>query len=278
VTDQTPLCDGEEKPTGLSMWSLPCVVLVKAHPTKEAHVSLPEIVSRDEWLTARKELLVREKELTRQRDALNADRRRLPMVEIDKDYVFDGPDGPVRLLDMFDGRSQLILQHVMYGPDWDAPCPGCTASLDEMNPGLLRHLWSRDTTYVAVSRAPLAKLAAVKADKGWNFPWYSSFGNDFNYDFHVTMDESVAPVEYNYRAREEGSDFGKEPTEVPGVSCFLRDGDRVFHTYSTFARGTDQLGSSYSWLDLTAFGRSEEWEEPQGRVSKPHGADPTFTD
>ena len=242
-------------------------------------MSLPEITSREQWLVARKELLAREKEFTRQRDALNADRRRLPMVEVTEDYVFEGPDGTTTLLDLFEGRGQLILQHVMYGPDWDDPCPGCTASLDETNPGLFRHLWSRDTTFVAVSRAPFAKLAAAKAAKGWDFPWYSSAGSSFNYDYHATLDESVQPAEYNYNAASPESEMGKkEAVEVPGVSCFLRDGERVFHTYSTFARGTDQLGSSYSWLDLTALGRSEAWEEPKGRVAKPHGADPTFTD
>lgn len=241
-------------------------------------MSLPEITTREQWLVARKELLAREKEHTRQRDALNADRRRLPMVAVEEDYVFEGPDGKVRLLDMFEGRSQLLLQHVMYGPDWDAVCPGCTAGLNEMSPGLFQHLWSRDTTFVAVSRAPYAKIAASKADKAWDFPWYSSFGSDFNYDYHATLDESVAPVEYNYRAAEPGSDMGKQPNEVPGVSCFLRDGDHVYHTYSTWARGVDQVGSSYSWLDLTALGRSEDWEEPKGRAPRTHGADPTFTD
>jgi predicted dithiol-disulfide oxidoreductase (DUF899 family) len=154
-----------------------------------------------------------------------------------------------------------------------------------MAPGVFEHLWSRDTTFVAVSRAPYAKLATYRQSRGWRFPWYSSFGTDFNYDFHATLDESVAPVEYNYRDRDEhvragsGDDtLGVEPEEVPGVSCFLRDGDRVFHTYSTWARGTDQLGNAYTLLDLTALGRQEEWEEPKGRVARTHGADPTFTD
>jgi predicted dithiol-disulfide oxidoreductase (DUF899 family) len=224
-------------------------------------VSLPEITSREQWLVARQELLVEEKAHTRARDALNAQRRGLPMVAVDKAYVFDGPAGPATLLDMFDGCDQLIVQHVMFGPDWDAVCPGCTAGLDEMSPGLFRHLRSRDTAFAAVSRAPFAKLAASRDDKGWGFAWYSSFGSDFNRDFDATVDSGSG-----------------ESSEIPGVSCFLRDGDRVFHTYSTFARGTDQLGSAYSLLDLTAYGRSEDWEEPKGRVTKPHGADPTFTD
>ena len=231
-------------------------------------MALPDVVSREQWLDARVRLLAEEKEFTRRRDALNADRRRLPMVAIDKDYAFDGPSGQVGLLDLFDGCTQLVLQHVMFDPNWDAACDGCTAGLDETAPGVLQHMRSRDTAFAAVSRAPLAKLAAFKAKKAWDFPWFSSYGSDFNYDFQVTLNGGG---EYNYRVIDSSG-------ELPGVSCFLRDGDSVFHTYSTFARGTDQLGNSYSWLDLTALGRQEDWEEPKGRVSKPHGADPTFTD
>jgi predicted dithiol-disulfide oxidoreductase (DUF899 family) len=242
-------------------------------------MTLPEITTRENWLAARKELLVREKELTRQRDALNADRRRLPMVEVVKDYAFTGPDGALRLADMFGDRQQLIIQHVMFDPAWEAACPGCTAAFDEVGPGLFRHVRSRDTAFAGVSRAPFAKLAAYKKLHGWQFDWYSSYGTDFNYDFHATLDESVAPIVYNYRTlAEAGEDPVTESTEVPGLSCFLRDGARIFHTYSTYARGTDQIGNAYSLLDLTAFGRSEEWEEPKGRVTNPHGADPTFTD
>ena len=240
-------------------------------------MSLPEITSREQWLIARKELLIREKKMTRQRDALNADRRRLPMVEVDKDYKFEGPDGTVGLAEMFAGRGQLIVQHVMFDPSWDAPCPGCSAGFDELAPGLLRHLESRNTTFAGVSRAPQAKLAAAKAARGWEFDWYSSYGSDFNYDFHATLDPAVAPAVYNYQSPEEvAANPVTDSTEVPGLSCFLRDGNRMFHTYSTFARGTDQLGNAYSLLDLTALGRSEAWEEPKGRVANPHGADPSF--
>jgi predicted dithiol-disulfide oxidoreductase (DUF899 family) len=241
-------------------------------------MSLPDITTREQWLIARNELLIREKELTRQRDALNADRRRLPMVEIDKDYTFDGPDGTVGLAAMFAGRSQLIIQHVMFDPSWDNPCPGCTAALDEVAPGLLKHLGSRDTAFAGVSRAPQAKLGAAKAARGWVLDWYSSFGSDFNYDFQVTLDPARPPVVYNYQSLDAADEPLTESTEVGGMSCFLRDGDRIFHTYSTFARGTDQVGNAYTLLDLTAFGRSEGWEEPKGRVTKPHGADPTFSD
>jgi predicted dithiol-disulfide oxidoreductase (DUF899 family) len=247
-------------------------------------MSLPEVVSRDEWLVARKELLTKEKEFTRKRDALNVERRKLPMVRLDKDYVFESPEGKVGLLDLFDGRRQLIVGHFMFGPSWEDGCPSCSAGADEVSDGLLEHLHARDTTFVYVSRAPLAKLEAYKARKGWTFPWYSSYGSDFNYDFHVTLDESVAPIEYNYRTKAEhdqaGTSYyveGEQPIEAPGTSFFLRDGDEVFHTYSTYARGAEMLGGSYYFLDLTALGRQEDWEEPKERVQDAHGAVPDFS-
>jgi predicted dithiol-disulfide oxidoreductase (DUF899 family) len=240
-------------------------------------MAFPEIVTRDEWLEARKALLAREKQATRERDALNADRRRLPMVKIEKEYLFEGPDGQVSLVDLFGDSRQLIVQHVMFGPDWDTGCPGCTASIDELADGMLTHLRSRDTTFVLVSRAPLDKLEKYKTTRGWTVPWYSSGGSDFNFDFQATVDKARQQFTYNFR--EEPDMLGdNESTEVPGVSCFLRDDDQVFHTYSTWARGTDSLGDSYSLLDLTALGRQEDWEEPQGRAPRVHGADPTFTD
>jgi predicted dithiol-disulfide oxidoreductase (DUF899 family) len=243
---------------------------------KETRVSLPEVTTREKWLVARQELLVQEKAMTRQRDALNAERRRLPMVEIDKDYVFAGPNGTVGLADLFGDSRQLIIQHIMFGPDWDAACPGCTAALDELAPGTLSHLRSRDTAFAGVSRASLAKIAAYKASRGWQFDWYSSSGSDFNYDFQVTIDAAVAPPVYNYEPQSGKAD--PITGEMPGFSCFLKDGDHVYHTYSTFARGGDQLGGTYPLLDLTAFGRSEVWEEPKGRAATMHEADPTFSD
>jgi predicted dithiol-disulfide oxidoreductase (DUF899 family) len=232
-------------------------------------MTLPQVVSRDEWLQARKRLLEQEKELTRRRDRLSADRRRLPMVEVTKRYEFEGPQGTLTLLDLFEGRRQLIVGHFMFGPDWERGCPGCTAGADELAPGLLAHLHARDTAVVHVSRAPLEKLERYKAEKGWTFPWVSSYGSDFNYDFGVTLDRSRGPLEYNFRPVDaEG--------EYPGTSCFLRDGDRIFHTYSMFARGAEMLGGGYYWLDLTALGRQEEWEEPKDRVEAPHPGNPEF--
>jgi predicted dithiol-disulfide oxidoreductase (DUF899 family) len=240
----------------------------------ESQRNLPQVVSRDEWLAARKELLAREKELTRARDVLNAERRRLPMVRIEKEYVFEGPGGEASLLDLFDGRRQLIVGHFMFDPSWDEGCPSCSAGADEISNGLLKHLHTRNTTFVYVSRAPLAKIEEYRASKGWTFPWYSSYGSDFNYDFHVTLDESVVPVEYNYRTSVEG----EQPFEAPGRSCFLREGDSVFHTYSVYARGLEAVGGSYYFLDETALGRQEDWEDPKGgRAATARGAVPDFS-
>jgi predicted dithiol-disulfide oxidoreductase (DUF899 family) len=240
-------------------------------------MAFPEIVTREEWLEARKQFLVREKQATRERDALNAERRRLPMVAVEKEYLFDGPEGRVPLAGLFGDSRQLIVQHVMFGPDWDAACPGCSAGIDEIADGVLAHLRSRDTMFVLVSRAPLDKLEKYRAVRGWTIPWYSSYGSDFNYDFQATLDRDRQQLVFNYR--EQPDMVADDPsTEVPGFSCFLRDGDQVFHTYSTWARGTDTTGSAYSLLDLTALGRQEDWEEPKGRAPRVHGADPTFTD
>jgi predicted dithiol-disulfide oxidoreductase (DUF899 family) len=228
----------------------------------------PPVVSRAEWLTAREELLTAEKEFTRQRDALNAMRRRLPMVELDKKYVFDSQDGPAQLPDLFEGRGQLLIYHFMFHPDWDEGCPSCSLVVD--NVGHLAHLHARDTTLALVSRAPLARIESFRQRMGWTLPWYSSFGSDFNYDFHVTLDQAVAPVEYNYRNLAAlGPDWQGWSGDMHGISSFLRRGDRVFHTYSAYARGTDLLAGTYNWLDLTARGRQEDWEQPSGRSDGP---------
>lgn len=231
-------------------------------------LQLPNIVSLNEWHMARKKLLNKEKEFTRARDVLNAERRQLPMVEIHKDYVLDGPHGKTSLLDLFEGRPQLIVHHFMFDPDWEAGCPACSLAAD--NIGHLAHLHARNTSLALISRAPLPKLQCYKKRMGWNIPWYSSYGSDFNYDFHVTLDETVTPIEYNYLTKEELVQKGVpvdsgQSMEVPGISTFLRDGERIFHTYTTYARGTDLILGTFNYLDLTALGRQEDWEQPPGR-------------
>jgi len=246
-------------------------------------MSLPSIVSREEWLSARTELLVDEKELTQRRDALNVRRRELPMVAIEKDYEFEGPKGAARLIDLFEGRRQLIIYHFMFHPEWDEGCPSCTAGTDELSAGFFEHLHMRDTSYAMVSRAPFDKLERWKEKKGWDLPWYSSFGTDFNYDFGVTIDESRGFGEYNFRTLDEYAALGQEsmktseqPYDMPGRSCFLQVDGRVCHTYSQYARGLESTGGSYYFLDLTALGRQEEWEEPKGRSESVRTAAPDF--
>jgi predicted dithiol-disulfide oxidoreductase (DUF899 family) len=222
----------------------------------------PRIATREEWLDDRKKHLEHEKELTKHRDRVSAERRRLPMVLIEKEYLFDGPGGKQHLRDLFDGRRQLIVYHFMFDPKWENGCPGCTGYLDAL--GDLSMLHALDTTFVLISRAPLSKLEAYQARKGWTQPWVSSFGSDFNYDFHVTLDENRGPVEYNYRSKAEMV-AKKVPNltegEEHGLSVFFRMGDDVFHTYSTYARGTECLTDAYSLLDTTPYGRQQDWED-----------------
>ena len=231
----------------------------------------PKIVSQEQWLRDRKKLLAVEKQLTQQRDRVNAERRRLPMVKIDKDYTFDGPKGKVSLATLFDGRRQLIVYHFMFDPAWENGCPGCTGYIDSI--GDISMLNDRDTTFAMISRAPLAKLEAYKAKKAWNIAWFSSLGSPFNYDFHVTLDETVAPIEYNYRSKAELIAH-KSPNatqgEEHGLSVFFRLDDEVFHTYSVYARGTETLTNSYALLDVTPYGRQEDFEDsPAGWPQKP---------
>lgn len=234
----------------------------------DTELELPAVSSRGEWQKARIELLEREKELTRKRDELNAERRRLPMVAVEEEYSFDGPHGEASLLDLFDGRRQLLVYHFMFDPDWEEGCPSCSFVAD--NVGHLAHLHARDTSLVIVSRAPLETIEAYRDRMGWSIPWYSSDGSDFNYDFGVTIDASRDSVEYNYRDLSEH--LGDESTEGHGLSVFLRDGDDVYHTYSTYARGVERLVGTYNYLDLTPLGRQEDWEAPAGRSdSSPMG-------
>ncbi len=240
-------------------------------------MALPDVVTHEQWLSARTELLAREKELTRMRDRLVADRRRLPMEKVETDYRFTGPEGELTFEQLFEGRTQLIVGHFMFDPDWEDGCSSCTAGADEMSAGHLEHLHARDTTFAYVSRAPYEKIARYRTKRGWTFPWYSSYGSDFNYDFAVTLDGSVTPPTYNYKDADELRALGAEPSgEFPGRSSFLRTADGVFHTYSVFARGTETIGGSYFLLDETALGRQEEWEEPRGRVASARAAMPDF--
>jgi predicted dithiol-disulfide oxidoreductase (DUF899 family) len=217
-------------------------------------MKLPPVVSPAEWQAARDALLAKEKEATHARDALAAERRRLPMVRIDKEYVFDGPKGKASLLDLFEGRRQLILYHFMFGPNQDQGCDGCSMFLD--NVGHPAHLHARETSFAVVSRATLAKIEPYRKRMGWTLPWYSSFESDFNVDFGVSP-ETPQPSVY-----QDGESFG--------LSVFFRDGDDVYRTYFTRGRGTEALGSNWTFLDLTPLGRQEEWEDsPEGYPQTP---------
>jgi predicted dithiol-disulfide oxidoreductase (DUF899 family) len=209
----------------------------------------PAVVSQEEWQAAHDALLAKEKQATRERDALAAERRRQPVTRVEKEYVLQGPDSEASLVDLFGGRRQLILYHFMFGPNQDAGCDGCSMMVDQM--GHLAHLHARDTTYVIVSRAPIEKLEAYRRRIGWSIPWYSSFASDFNVDFGVSP-ETPQPDAY-----QDGESFG--------LSVFLRDGDEVFRTYFTNNRGVETLGPVWTLLDVTPLGRQETWEDsPEG--------------
>ena len=214
------------------------------------------VVSRDEWLEARRALLTKEKEMTRMRDRINAERLALPWVKVDKDYVFNTPTGHKTLSELFDGRSQLVIYHFMFGPDWEAGCPGCSFLADHLD-GAIVHLNNHDVSFVCVSRAPLDKIEAYKRRMGWHFPWVSSFGSDFNFDYHVsfTKEELAAgPVFYNYRE----TPAENAHDELPGLSSFYRDADgTVFHTYSNYARGGEEMLGTMMILDCAPLGRNE---------------------
>jgi predicted dithiol-disulfide oxidoreductase (DUF899 family) len=215
----------------------------------------PSVVSQEQWTAARKQLLAKEKEFTRLRDELSQERRKLPWVRIDKGYVFESPSGKQTLRDLFAGRRQLIVQHLMFDPSWDAACKSCSFWADEFD-AMTAHLAARDVTLVGVSLAPLAKLQAFATRMGWKFKWVSSSGSDFNRDFHVTVtaeDKASGEFYYNYRM------IKATGSEQPGISVFYRDDDgTVYHTYSCYSRGLDMMNATYQYLDLTPKGRDED--------------------
>ena len=215
----------------------------------------PKVVPNDEWVEARKAFLAKEKEFTRLRDELSRERRKLPWERVEKDYVFDGPDGKESLADLFGGQSQLIVYHFMYGPDWDEGCKSCSFLADHFNPAII-HLNHRDVSMVAVSKGPLPVLEAFKKRMGWTFKWVSSFDNDFNRDYHVSFTpEEVdgGKAYYNYKPG------GFPMTEAPGASVFYKDaGGDVFHTYSVYQRGLDMFLTAYHYLDMVPKGRDED--------------------
>jgi predicted dithiol-disulfide oxidoreductase (DUF899 family) len=240
-------------------------------------VDNPRIVSREEWLAARRKLLAKEKKLTRERDAIAVERRQLPWVRVEKNYIFDSPDGTKTLADLFDGRSQLIVYHFMFGPEWKEGCPSCSFNMDHTD-GALVHLAQRDVSFVAVSRAPSPKIEAFKKRMGWKFNWVSSYGSDFNYDYQASFTpEQMAKgkVEYNF-------DLVEFPSaEGPGVSVFYKDPEgNLFHTYSAYARGGESTINTYNYLDLVPKGRDEDglpftmaWLRHHDRYQDGHLAD-----
>jgi predicted dithiol-disulfide oxidoreductase (DUF899 family) len=223
-------------------------------PMSEPITKSHRVVSREEWIAERKTLLAREKELTRLRDRIAAERRALPWVRIDKNYVFDAPEGPRTLAELFEGRRQLLVQHFMFAPGWEQGCPSCSFMADHTD-GMTVHLAHRDVTFVAISRAPLTEIERFRRRMGWQFKWVSSHDSDFNHDFHVSFtpeERSRGEVYYNYRTLP----FPTE--EAPGISVFYKDdAGAVFHTYSTFGRGVEVMMGAYDMMDLTPKGRDE---------------------
>jgi predicted dithiol-disulfide oxidoreductase (DUF899 family) len=222
--------------------------------TSEVMMEQHKVVSHEEWIAARRQLLAEEKEFTRLRDRLSQRRRDLPWEQVDKDYVFEGPGGRENLSQLFDGRHQLAVYHFMLGPDWQEGCKSCSFWADNFN-GIDAHLRQRDVSFIAISRAPWPKIQAFKKRMGWTFKWVSSFNSDFNYDYHVSfrLEQSASrEVEYNYAPSQTTME------ELPGISVFYKDDDaKIFHTYSCYARGLDILNGAYHWLDLVPKGRDE---------------------
>jgi predicted dithiol-disulfide oxidoreductase (DUF899 family) len=240
----------------------------------------PKTASHAEWIEARKNLLAKEKEFTRQRDELSRLRRELPWERVDKQYEFEGPSGKVTLSELFDGRSQLVVYHFMFGPGWAEGCPSCSFISDHFD-GMAIHLANRDVTLVVISRAPIAEIDAFKKRMGWRFRWFSSAGSDFNYDYQVSAtpgERAKGKVYYNYEMVE----FPSE--ERPGLSVFYKDPGGIFHTYSTYARGLDILVGAYNFLDLVPKGRDEAglkfsmaWVRHHDKYSEGYFVDPNAT-
>lgn len=213
-----------------------------------------KVVSPNEWVEARKKLLIQEKEFTRVRDQVSAQRRELPWVKVETEYVFEGPNGEETLADLFEGRSQLIIYHFMFAPEWEEGCPSCSFWADNFNP-IVIHLNHRDVAFAAISRAPIKKLSAFRERMGWSFKWVSSGKNKFNYDYHVSFPAGAPKeqLEYNY------SKLQIDSPDLPGVSVFYKDGKgNIFHTYSAYSRGIDILNTAYNYLDLVPKGRDED--------------------
>jgi predicted dithiol-disulfide oxidoreductase (DUF899 family) len=234
----------------------------------------PPIVSAEEWRAARIAHLEHEKQLTDQLDSLRAERRRLPMHKVRADYKFQGPEGEVTLLELFGENHTLAIYHFMFDPEWETGCGGCTAWANGISQDTIDSAAKLGVGYIHVSRAPLEKLQKYSAEKGWTIPWYSSLGSDFNYDFQATLDDSIKEPEYNYRTRDEvEAAHGTRPEfkgETPGMSIFMRIGDEIFHTYSTYERGVEPMIQSYGLLDFTPYGRQEDFEDsPVGFPQKP---------
>jgi predicted dithiol-disulfide oxidoreductase (DUF899 family) len=239
----------------------------------------PPVVSQAEWLAARTELLAKEKQFTRERDALSAERRKLPWVKVEKDYVFDGPEGKVTLASLFGEHSQLVVYHFMFGPGWEEGCKSCSYLADHFD-GPSLHLAHRDVTLLAVSRAPLPQIQAFQKRMGWRFPWVSSYENDFNHDYHVSFSKdeiAQGEVYYNYQ------NIPGPMEELPGLSVFYKDAEgAIFHTYSTYARGLDILVGTYNFLDFAPKGRDEDelkfsmaWVRHHDKYSDGEIVDPT---
>ena len=236
------------------------------------------VVSKDEWLQARLALLAAEKELTHRRDEVSRQRRELPWERVEKDYAFEGPAGPAKLVDLFGGRSQLVIYHFMLGPNWEEGCKSCSFLADHFDATLI-HLAHRDVTFAAVSQAPMPRIRAFQNRMGWKFPWFSAYGSDFQTDYgvHFTKEELAGEVDYNYQKTR----FGAE--EAPGLSVFYKDAaGEIFHTYSTYARGLDALVGTYHFLDLVPKGRDEDgltftmsWVRHHDKYGDDYAVDPT---